>query len=125
MSSPKAYTIFTPGAPRAEQNGCLCDVIANAHGAGVDQRTGEPVYAINVDCPIHGTWIPAPPESLATIADSDAQLRVAELRYKAVAEMSGLESLAARAAFEAYHAVGRIHSAVYMREAKAWADDDW
>ena len=122
MSPPKTFIIFAPGAPPARLNGCLCDASDNAHGAGMDHGTGEPVYAINVDCPIHGTWTPVPKE---TIAEADSQCQIADVRYKAAVGMWGLESLEARAAFEVLHEAHRLSGKAFSAVAATWHDDDW
>lgn len=45
-----------PGSEKAIKQGCLCPVIDNEFGLGCGQNdaTGQPLFWINGDCPIHG-----------------------------------------------------------------------
>jgi len=44
--------IFPPGSIRAEENGCTCPVMDNAHGDGriID---GKRVWVFDAECPYH------------------------------------------------------------------------
>jgi hypothetical protein len=48
-----------PGSLEAIVAGCRCPVMDNGHGRGylggvLDPETGEPVFVIAADCPLHG-----------------------------------------------------------------------
>lgn len=45
-----------PGSQEAIDKGCTCPILDNGRGAGVyrDDKTNEPVFWINGDCPLHG-----------------------------------------------------------------------
>ena len=47
-----------PGSATAWQHGCKCPAYDNAHGrgylGGVKDESGETVFVINGDCPLHG-----------------------------------------------------------------------
>jgi hypothetical protein len=45
-----------PGSEKAIKKGCLCPVIDNDFGWGCGQNdaTGQPLFWVNDECPIHG-----------------------------------------------------------------------
>lgn len=49
-----------PGSPDAVDLGCSCPVLDNSHGQGIfngsirDKITGEVLFWINAECPLHG-----------------------------------------------------------------------
>jgi hypothetical protein len=48
-----------PGSDEAIKQGCTCAVLDNGHGKGayggdLKMPTGEPLFWISEDCPIHG-----------------------------------------------------------------------
>jgi hypothetical protein len=47
-----------PGSQEAMDMGCKCAVLDNGHGQGSGWKNddGSPVFWINVECPIHGTY---------------------------------------------------------------------
>lgn len=122
MKNPASAFFFTPGAPAAKTNGCLCPVIDNGHGAGVDHGTGTPVYTFNLNCPLHGEWTLTTP---TTLVEGDALSRVAELRYKAAVEMYGPNSPEALAANETFSEARKLDLTVFSAEAKNWYMTGW
>jgi hypothetical protein len=46
--------ILNPGSPEALREGCLCPVIDNHYGKGVDRGNGKIDYWKSADCPLHG-----------------------------------------------------------------------
>ena len=47
---------MTPGSDEARAAGCTCPIIDNHYGAGQDRGGSEPVFVINLECPVHGDW---------------------------------------------------------------------
>ena len=49
---------MNPGSDEAVAAGCTCPVMDNGHGSGylggVQDDTGQTVFVISGDCPIHG-----------------------------------------------------------------------
>lgn len=45
-----------PGSDEAIEQGCLCPIFDNSWGDGhhIDRATGEPMFVIRDDCPLHG-----------------------------------------------------------------------
>lgn len=50
---------LNPGSDAAQERGCTCAVLDNAHGTyphmGFDPETGEPLWLISEGCPLH-SW---------------------------------------------------------------------
>lgn len=58
MSSSRSNETPPPGSDAALDLGCRCPVLDNAHGKGYlggakDKETGETLYVITADCPLH------------------------------------------------------------------------
>ena len=43
-----------PGSDDAVKMGCICARMDNNYGAGMYTINGEPIFAINLGCPLHG-----------------------------------------------------------------------
>ena len=45
----------TPGSDQAVKDNCLCPVLDNAHGKGCGylSESGEPLFIVNLECPLH------------------------------------------------------------------------
>lgn len=48
-----------PGSDEARDGGCLCPVMDNGRGRGylggvINPETGEPMFVVRADCPMHG-----------------------------------------------------------------------
>lgn len=58
MSEVRSDTLrhYPPGSQAAGETGCQCPVIGNGYGLGMfrNRETGEPVFVIVADCPLHG-----------------------------------------------------------------------
>ena len=47
--------IPNPGSPEAVEQGCLCPVIDNHYGKGIEMERGpSPIFTFNMECPLHG-----------------------------------------------------------------------
>lgn len=48
---------YPPGSREARAEGCRCPVMDNGHGLGMyrNRETGDPVFVITAECPLHGT----------------------------------------------------------------------
>lgn len=57
-------SIPNPGSGEAIEQGCLCPVLDNAHGlgymGGAKSSSGEPLFVMNMECPLHGVPIKLP-----------------------------------------------------------------
>ena len=67
-------TPLNPGSDAAIARGCTCPVLDNGHGSGwlggtKDPETGETLFVINFNCPVHGLELPE--MALASGADHD------------------------------------------------------
>ena len=67
-------TPLNPGSDAAIVQGCTCPILDNGHGIGwrggaKDPETGETLFVMHFDCPLHGF---KPPEmALSCEADDD------------------------------------------------------
>lgn len=43
-----------PGSKEAQEKGCLCPVVDNHYGKGIDMGGTEPSFWYSENCPIHG-----------------------------------------------------------------------
>lgn len=45
-----------PGSDEAVEQGCFCPILDNCRGEGraIDPATGELMFVIRVECPLHG-----------------------------------------------------------------------
>lgn len=51
---------LAPGSPEAIEQGCKCDAMANALGAGAGPGSaGKPKFWYSSECPIHFHLVPA------------------------------------------------------------------
>ena len=53
-----------PGSDAAVRQCCTCAVLDNCHGEGyaIDRATGEPMFVIREDCPLHSPTRDTPTE---------------------------------------------------------------
>jgi hypothetical protein len=49
----QAITNFPPGSDKAVKAGCRCPVMDNHHGKGIPTESGEPMYWLVSNCPLH------------------------------------------------------------------------
>ncbi len=45
-----------PGSEEAVKMGCKCALIDNHYGKGIPTGSGSPIFWVNADCPIHGSY---------------------------------------------------------------------